>query len=950
MQDDEADGRAGEGTEARSSSEGGAAAEPASTVDDREGRAGAGRNILLALLAFQNGFIEHRVLIDAIHAWVGDKRRPMGAILLGRGALDAGQVAALGPLVEQHLKAQGGDADRGFALPGATASLRAELGVVPDSDVQTVLVHLETTRIEETKDRDPSPPAGEGPPDRSGCRYRIVKHHARGGLGDVYVAFDGELRRKVALKEIQARHASSPQNRARFLLEAEVTGSLEHPGIVPVHGLGTYPDGRPFYAMRLIKGESLKQAIAKFRAKADPASKPGDRALGLRRLLGRFLDVCDAVEYAHSRGVLHRDLKPSNIMLGKFGETLVVDWGLAKIVGRTEEAEPSTLDGEDEAIRPSSSSDVEPTRMQAVYGTPQYMSPEQATGRIDRIGVASDVYGLGATLYCLLTGRPPFPDEGFAKIKAALLRGDFPRPRAVDASVAPALEAICLKAMAPEPEGRYRSAGALGEDLERWLADEPVSAYRDPPPARLARWARRHKAPVAGGLALLAASAVGLAIFGFLVGIERDKAERGRDLAVEATRRSDETLTFARKAIDSLLVRVTTEGLASTPRMQEFRGYLADEAVRVAADLVRTRPDEVNALITAAPIYHRAAFIHRLLSRYPQAFDEFRRAIGYYERLVVASPGTRSHRDNLAMVALDYAEGLRMSGDDVRALELYDRARREAERMRAEFPGDPIYEQTLARAHYNKAEILIEAGRHREAGEAEEVAIALLDRRLARNKADDTDRFLRTYPLRGRGIVARELDRPGEAAAAFDLALKGLDDLKPRDERSNSVAYLRASILDEQGLLMARDPGRLDEAERAYDRAVEILARLVEQFDGITFYRHDLAVALIHRAGLRARRGEARKADAVADAARAAKILEGLLAIPSQSSATHGRLGEALGLLGRLEGDPAEARRLLDRAVVEQEAALAVKPERPSDRLAREAHRKALAELPAPPR
>ncbi len=166
-----------------------------------------------------------------------------------------------------------------------------------------------------------------------GTRFRILRPHARGGLGEVFVACDEELRREVALKEIQARYADSAESRARFVQEAEVTGGLEHPGIVPVYGLGYYADGRPFYAMRLLKGGSLKEAIDHLHEANGGAGNAVERSVELRKLLRRFFDVCNAMEYAHSRGVLHRDLKPGNIMLGQYGETLIVDWGLAKPFG-----------------------------------------------------------------------------------------------------------------------------------------------------------------------------------------------------------------------------------------------------------------------------------------------------------------------------------------------------------------------------------------------------------------------------------------------------------------------------------------------------------------------------------------------------------------------------------------------------------------------------------------
>src|SRR5207253_10066996 len=195
----------------------------------------------------------------------------------------------------------------------------------------------------------------------------------RGGLGRVSVAVDGELSREVALREIHEERADDPDSRARFVTEAEITGGVEHPGIVPVSGLGQYLDGRPFYAMRFIKGDSLLDAIRRFREAERIHRDPATQSLALRQLLRRFIDVCNAVGYAHSRGVLHRDLKPGNVMLGQYGETLVVDWGLAKPLGA------SDADAGGEApLRPTSGSGSAPTELGQAVGTPSYMSPEQA--------------------------------------------------------------------------------------------------------------------------------------------------------------------------------------------------------------------------------------------------------------------------------------------------------------------------------------------------------------------------------------------------------------------------------------------------------------------------------------------------------------------------------------------------------------------------------------------
>jgi serine/threonine protein kinase len=312
------------------------------------------------------------------------------------------------------------------------------------------------------------------------------------------VALDAELNREVALKEIQDRHADDPSSRSRFLVEAEITGGLEHPGIVPVYGLGTYANGRPFYAMRLIRGDSLKEAVATFHADGVLKRDRGKRALALRRLLRRFLDVCNVIDYAHSRGVLHRDLKPGNIIIGKHGETLVVDWGLAKATGKSD---PS---GEEGTLIPSLATGSAETLPGSTLGTPAYMSPEQARGDSERLGPRSDVYSLGATLYYLLTGKPPVENDDIHSVLRAVQRGELRPPRQLEPSTDKALEAVCLKAMALNEADRYSRPRALAEDIERWTADEPVSAFREGLLPRILRWMRRHPAaiPLASFIAL----------------------------------------------------------------------------------------------------------------------------------------------------------------------------------------------------------------------------------------------------------------------------------------------------------------------------------------------------------------------------------------------------------------------------------------------------------------
>jgi eukaryotic-like serine/threonine-protein kinase len=519
------------------------------------------RNLFFAILALQMDFISRDDLVAALQAWTRDRSKPLCEILVANGGLNAAEKSLLGAVVDEQLAGQPDELRKSVGAFDVLTLVERDLERIDDRDVQAGLAQLvalqKLARTEAATLAPASNSSGIVPPPTNG-RFELLEPHARGGLGEVYLAHDRELNREVAVKRLQERHAGSADSRIRFLVEGEITGRLEHPGIVPVYGMGMSEDGRPYYAMRFIKGRTLRDAIS--RLHAGDVKSENERRLELRHLLSRFIAVCNAVEYAHSRGVIHRDLKPGNIMLGKYGETLVVDWGLAKTSQLNEET--ITNAGEPTLV-PSSLSGSSETLPGSAIGTPGYMSPEQSKGLTEAIGTASDIYSLGVTLYVLLTGLEPFGGSDVGKALAKVQSGDFVPPRQVHSEVPAALNAVCLKAMSLSPGDRYSSCAALARDIERWLDDEPVGALREPLVARTFRWIRRHRVlAVASGV--LAAAAFVAAVAGTVllgrantrIRAAADEADKQRIVAEEqrtvAERRRTEAVS-QREAATRLL-------------------------------------------------------------------------------------------------------------------------------------------------------------------------------------------------------------------------------------------------------------------------------------------------------------------------------------------------------------------------------------------------------------
>src|SRR6266513_979539 len=298
--------------------------------------------------------------------------------------------------------------------------------------------------------------------------YQILEEIGRGGMGVIYRARQRHSRRIVALKRILSYHADSQETLVRFRREAEAAARLDHPNILPIYEVSDNDDGLPSFSMKFAAGGSLHEAAPALHREP-------------RRIVALMAKVARAVQYAHARGILHRDLKPANILLDGRGEPLVSDFGLAKWLDATSEL----------------------TQTLAIFGTPGYIAPEQANGSAGKITPAADVYSLGAILFYLFTGQPPFLGEHALAVIQQASEKPAPKLRSLAAALDRDLETICAKCLEREPQSRYQSAGALAEDLERWLKGRPIIARPVLPPVRTWRWSKRNPKLAAATIAAL---------------------------------------------------------------------------------------------------------------------------------------------------------------------------------------------------------------------------------------------------------------------------------------------------------------------------------------------------------------------------------------------------------------------------------------------------------------
>lgn len=468
------------------------------------------RNLLFGVFAVQLRKVSPQEIMAAAGAWAADASKDLPTRLREQSILTQSDVDFIARLVDEAVRAHSGDIEAALNTLGGAQVLQATFGNSIDLTQHRLGAAAGSPVFLDGRPLDPdSVPGVQETPGR----YTHVSEHARGGMGRVLLVHDGFLGRNVALKELMPgqRPTSDPDNPStpvrqymgflsRFLQEARITGQLEHPSIVPVYELGHRQDGTLYYTMKLVRGKTLREAINQSKTIRDRLS-----------LLAHFVDLCQAIAYAHSRGIVHRDIKPDNVMVGEFGETVVLDWGLAKAKDR----EDCHADGLAETIRMLQLGDVDSalkTQYGQVMGTPGYMSPEQALGRISEVEEKSDVYSLGAVLYQMLAGRPPFTGKSVPEILQKVV-DDEPEP--LDPNTVPLeLAAICRKAMDKRADQRYGSAKALAQEIQQFLTGGLISAYEYRFSEHLYRFIKKHKAivTITSAAAIVLFSVIGVAV------------------------------------------------------------------------------------------------------------------------------------------------------------------------------------------------------------------------------------------------------------------------------------------------------------------------------------------------------------------------------------------------------------------------------------------------------
>lgn len=503
-----------------------------------------------------------------------------------------------------------GDASESSSDPDDVFEATMESQVDPDAGILQTVDRGQPVdpQVKETVDFAPE----------TQSRYTLTRVHGEGGLGQVWLAVDPSLNRDVALKRIRPGKGSSRDAQLRLIREAQITGQLEHPNIMPVYELEQRDEkGRPYYTMKFLRGDTLQDRIKAYhrkkkRGKAEP--------IDLVKLLNFFIDICNAIAYAAARGVVHRDLKPQNVMIGDFGEVIVLDWGLAKKIENQE------IDSGRRELRLGDLVDATETIAGQVVGSPAYMAPEQAAALNDQVDARTDVYGLGAMLFTILIGHPPHRGTktgNSAKDTIELLNrissGETPRLRELDATIPKALDAICAKAMNKGARLRYQDARDLAMDVECYLADEAVTVHQESLLQKTGRWLRKHRTKAQA----IAISLIVVVVVAIASAITVNDAKNQEALA-----KKEALLHFeqARRSIDKSLIELS-DALTEYPGVQEVRRRLLEDAAKDYEALAEQTSEQPELRLEIARSLVRLGEVHRLLESFADAEPAYNRAL-----------------------------------------------------------------------------------------------------------------------------------------------------------------------------------------------------------------------------------------------------------------------------------------------------------------------------------
>jgi serine/threonine-protein kinase len=633
-------------------------------------------------------------------------------------------------------------------------------------------------------------------------RYEVGECLARGGMGSVFRVYDRHLRRELAMKVMRgaesgssSKASSDPRSLSRFLDEARVTGQLQHPGIPAVHDLGIDACGRVFFTMPLLSGSTLQQVIE--------AVRRGEPAWPLQRVLGVLLKVCEAVAFAHAQGVIHRDLKPGNVMVGRFGETFVMDWGLARVLGEAAGAADGGIASDRSELARREPDSPLVTRHGDVVGTPVYMPPEQARGELERLGPRVDVYAAGAMLYHVVAGTPPYGDASSSSqaVIERILAGPAPRLDEVQPAAPPELAAICSRAMAARPEDRYADMGEFAADLRAFLEVRVVRAYETGAFAAFKKFVRRNKAA-----ALAAFAAFGALVVGTLVSVQQARfAEASNAMSLDA--------------VERMLERVASSRLDDVPRAYPVRQQLVLDAIALYEQMLVRRGDDPETRARLARCWHQLGKVQYKLGDPQQSSVSQQRAIELYDQLVGEQPTRAQPVIARASARLSLGTVLMNRG----AVEPAERQLRDAA---AELAGLTGPEDTVAwlegrcSVHGQLGTLLLRTRRSLEALEQRRQQVALA-RQIAQLDARVPQQELLARSLDQLGNALFELDRPHEAAPPHEEAVAILKPLHAADPSAESVRANYAAALNNLGRCLDV-ANRNPEALAAWRQAAEL--------------------------------------------------------------------------------------------------------------------------------